>query len=29
VLERLSTNRTQAFHLPPERTIVMGAEVQV
>lgn len=28
-LERLSTNRTQAFHLPPERTVVMGAELQV
>lgn len=25
-LERLSANRTQVFHLPPERTVVMGAE---
>lgn len=27
-LERTSHNRTRAFHLPPERTVVIGSEVQ-
>lgn len=27
-MERTSHNRTRAFHLPPERTVVMGSEVQ-
>lgn len=28
-LERLSANRTHVFHLPPERTIVLGSEILV
>ncbi|GAB2545207.1 potassium transporter Kup [Brachybacterium huguangmaarense] len=28
-LERSSANRTQVLHLPPERTIVMGAEAEL
>lgn len=27
-MEKISHNRTQAFHLPPERTIVIGVEVK-
>lgn len=27
-MEKTSHNRTRAFHLPPERTVVIGAEVQ-
>ncbi len=27
LMEKTSNNRTRSFHLPPERTIVMGAEV--
>ena len=29
ILERWSTNRTHVFRLPPERTIVLGSEIQV
>lgn len=26
-MERISANRTQVFHLPPERTVISGAEI--
>ncbi|MCG7308549.1 KUP/HAK/KT family potassium transporter [Brachybacterium sp. ACRRE] len=29
LLEKFSANKTHALHLPPERTVVMGAEAQV
>ena len=29
VLEKFSANRTQVLHLPPNRTIVMGAEAEL